>query len=149
MDPGSGSAPDHGPLPVPLQRGGRAFVWVIVLKAHARTHTHTLSSPARAATPVFASMAHRYYPPSSGRDKWLLVGRRRRRTERAGNKRPEAQRGPPTEGGGAGGEQPASGEPGDQAKFAGKRKIRAANRTEPRQERREVAHRWRRARNRS
>lgn len=39
------------------------FVCFIVLNTRPRTHTP--APPARAATPVFASMAHRYYPPSS------------------------------------------------------------------------------------
>lgn len=52
--------------------GGGAYVWFIV-RARAHTHTHS-PPPARAATPVFASMAHRYYSPSSAETNGSLLG---------------------------------------------------------------------------
>lgn len=101
------------------------FVCFIVLNTRARALTHTLTHapPARAATPVFACMAHRYYPPSSAETNGCLLGGG---AERRGGLRRSAARA--AEGGGAGREQPAPGEPlrsepGGEAKFAGKLKL--------------------------
>lgn len=96
----------NGLLTVPLQfgggRGGRESVCVVYCP-----HAHTLPPPSCSRSHAcFRVHGAPLLSPIFGRDKWQLAGRRGS-TEQAVNVRSEAQRGPATKGGGAGGEEPA------------------------------------------